>query len=98
MKQFSGIKSLSKRYADKYGLTYKEAELRIKEFLSVLREDLLDGSSDGVQFVDFLTLKKVKRKSKIGRDPRNPDKIYDIPPCIAIKCELGKKFKEELNS
>ena len=94
---FAGIKILTDRYAKMHNITKVEAERRIKEFAEVLREELLDEDSDGIQLIDFITLKKVERKPKLGRNPKAPEKTYEIPASIGIKCELGKSFNEELN-
>lgn len=80
-----------------YGITKVEAEKRIKELVEVVREELLDENSSGIQLIDFLTLKKMQRKEKLGRNPLEPEKTYVIPATMGIKCELGKTFNQELN-
>ena len=94
---FSGIKDLTERYSALKGITKKEAEDRVKDLIEVLRAELLDKSKDGIQFIDFITLKKKQRAAKKGRNPREPEKLYDIPAKIGIKAEVGKGFDKLLN-
>ena len=96
-KVYSDIKGLSRRYATISGVTLEESEARVKDFLSAMKQELLDKNLSGLKIVNFLMLKKISRKAKVGRNPKVPDKTYEIPEQIAIKCELGKEFKEELN-
>lgn len=96
MKQYEGITLLSRRYANKKGITIKEAELRIKDMFEVIEESFLDDSNDGIQIIDFLTLQKIVRKAKLGRNPRTKVEVM-IPERISIKAILGKKFDKDLN-
>lgn len=95
--KYSGITHIADSLAKKCDITKKEAENRVKDILSILEEELLDPEKDGVQFVDFLTLKKVERKAKLGRNPKNPNEVVSIPAQTSFKAELGKAFKKKLN-
>jgi nucleoid DNA-binding protein len=44
-----------------------------------------------------LTLRKVERKARKGRNPKNPEEEYEIPARLDIKCVLGKSLAEKLN-
>lgn len=94
---FAGVKALASRYAKKRMISQKEAERQMKAFFEVLHDELLNAENEGIQIIDFLTLKRVVRKSKIGRNPRQPGVEFVIPENVSIKCELGKTFKDELN-
>ena len=55
MKKYVGVNTLSKAYAKKYGVTVKEADTIVRNFIELFQESLLDPNFDGVQFIDFLT-------------------------------------------
>lgn len=93
--KYHGIKSLAELYAKKYGTTLKVAEERVKEMKDLLVEGIVDDNYDGIQFIDSLTLKRVIRKSKIGRNPKTKEEFY-IPERIGIKAEIGKNLAQKL--
>lgn len=95
MNRYHGIKSLAEIYAKKYGTTQKLAEERVREMIEILSDGLKDTEYDGIQFIDVLTLKKVNRKARIGRNPLTKVEVV-IPPRVGIKVELGKSFMNEL--
>lgn len=98
MRKYSGIDEITARLAEKRGITKKLAEEILRDFIEVLKEEFLNPSKNGIQFVDFITLKKVVRKSKLGRNPNNPQETFVIPEKIAIKASFGKKFDELINN
>ncbi len=97
MKNYSGIHAMIDAYAKANKCTKKEAEVSVRNTIAVLKQVLLD-SDDGIQLIDFITLRKIERKARVGRNPLNPEVQYTIPAFIGIKAELGKAFEEELNS
>jgi nucleoid DNA-binding protein len=97
MKNYAGTTILAQRFAKKSGRTFVTSESLVKEVLDVLEEVLLDPTLDGVQVIDFLTLQRVKRKARIGRNPRTKVKTT-IPERLDIKCILGKNFSENLRA
>ena len=96
MKNFEGITVLSKRYAERYQVSYNIARENILRTLVVLEESLLDESNTGIQLKDFLTLEKVVRKSKLARNPRTREEVL-IPERKAVKTSLGKRFDNLFN-
>ncbi|MBO8161073.1 MAG: HU family DNA-binding protein [Thermosipho sp. (in: Bacteria)] len=96
-KNFSGINDLANALAEKEKITKKEAKQRVYSFLEVLKNELLRSDKDGVQIIDFLTLEKVQRKEKIGRNPNNPEQEIIIPAHKTLKVKVGASFKEKLN-
>lgn len=93
--KYHGIKSLAELYAKKHGTTLKVAEERVKELKDLLVEGIVDDNYDGIQFIDSLTLKRVLRKGKIGRNPKTKEEYY-IPDRIGIKAEIGKNLAQQL--
>lgn len=97
MKKYVGVNTLSKAYAKKHGITVKEAESIVRNFVGLFQEALLDKEYDGVQFIDFLTLQRVHRKSKVGRNVHTNTPTI-IPEAVKLKVTLGKTFDNKLNS
>lgn len=93
--KFHGIKTLAEIYSKKHNTTLKLAEERVREFVDLLEEGLLDENYEGVQFINSLTLRKVQRKAKIGRNPKTKEEVV-IPPRLGIKAEIGKNFAQKL--
>ena len=97
MKKYVGVNTLSKAYAKKHEVTVKEAETVVRNFIELFQESLLDPNFDGVQFIDFLTLQRVHRKSKMGRNVHTNTPTV-IPEAVKLKVTLGKTFDNKLNS
>lgn len=97
MKKYVGVHALSKAYAIKHGVTVKEAEVIVRNMVGLLQESLLDPNFDGVQFIDFLTLQRVNRKQKVGRNVHTNTPTI-IPEAVKLKVTLGKTFDNQLNS
>lgn len=95
MNKYHGIKSLAEKYAEKHGVTQKCAEERVREMIDLLAEGLADPEYNGVQFIDVLTMKKVIRKAKVGRNPITKIEV-PIPERVGIKVEIGKSFASKL--
>lgn len=91
MKNYEGIKHLSERYAKEHNISKKEARTLVTNFIGILRESLADPTTDGVQFIDFITLEKVERKPKLARNPRTNVEMI-VPKRMGIKVSLGKTF------
>jgi nucleoid DNA-binding protein len=45
------------------------------------------------EFRDFGVFEVVRRKAKIGRNPKSPETPIPIPARKAMKFSLGRKFK-----
>lgn len=95
--KYTGISELATKYAMKHDITKKEADKRIRDILAVVKEELLSDETDGIQIIDFITLRKVVRNARVGRNPRNPKVEIKIPDKLDVKCILGKAFAKELN-
>ena len=95
--KYHGIKSLAEIYAKKHGTTQKLAEERVREMIDLLEEGLMDKNFNGIQFIDSITLKKVTRKSKIGRNPITKVEVV-IPDRIGIKTDISKNLLARLEN
>jgi integration host factor subunit beta len=63
----------------------------IQAFLDKMTECLSQG--DRLEFRDFGVFEVVKRKQKIGRNPKNAAVPIIIPPRSAVKFTPGKRMK-----
>ena len=93
--RFHGIKSLAEIYAKKHQTTQKLAEERVREMVELIEEGIADPNYNGIQFVDSITLRRVVRKEKLGRNLKTKEEIL-IPSRIGIKAEIGKNFSNRL--
>lgn len=94
--KYHGITSLTNSYRKKYKVTEEVARETIKNVLTVLEEAILDPNLDGVQIVDFLTIQKVHKKAKVGRNPRTKEEII-IEARNDLKVKTSQRIKNELN-
>lgn len=97
MRNYAGIDEITAKLAEKRGITKKLAEEFVRDFIEIMKEEFLNENRDGIQFVDFITLKKVIRKERIGRNPKNPEQTYKIPARVSLKASFGKKFEKLIN-
>lgn len=81
--------------AEKSGLTKKDAEAALNSFMKSVEEALVE--NDKVQLVGFGTFDVRERKARLGRNPRNPEEVIDIPASKAPVFKAGKALKELVN-
>lgn len=81
--------------AEKSGLTKKDVESALNAFMRSVEEALVEGEK--VQLVGFGTFDIRDRKSRLGRNPRNPEEVIDIPASKAPVFKAGKALKELVN-
>lgn len=81
--------------SEKTGLTKKQSELALNGFMQSVEEALVNG--DRVQLVNFGTFETRQRAERLGRNPRNPEEIIEIPASIAPVFKAGKALKEACN-
>ena len=68
-----------------------EVRLVVQSFLDCMTECLSDG--DRLEFRDFGVFEVVRRKQKIGRNPKNAAVPIVIPERKAVKFTPGKRMK-----
>ena len=90
----SGIKDLSKAYAQKYGVTLAEAETVVKNTLSVMTEAIENG---GVSYIGNFTIEAVQKSARVGRNPATKEE-FNIPASIGLRIRCGKQLKQRLNA
>ncbi|MFZ5966667.1 MAG: HU family DNA-binding protein [Bacillota bacterium] len=82
--------------AEKSGLTKKDAEAALNAFMKSVEEAL--AKDDKVQLVGFGTFDVRERKARQGRNPRDPQKVIDIPASKAPVFKAGKALKDMVNA
>ena len=78
--------------AEKSGLTKKDAEVALNSFMKSVEEALVE--NDKVQLVGFGTFDVRERKARLGRNPRNPEEVIDIPASKAPVFKAGKGLRQ----
>ena len=68
----------------------------VQAFLDKLTDCLSQG--ERLEFRDFGVFEVVKRKQKIGRNPKNADVPIVIPARSAVKFTPGKKMKYKIEN
>ena len=91
----SGIKDCAKAYSAKYGVSIAEAEVAVKNVLSVITDEIK--TNGGVSFIGNFTIEKVHRAERQGRNPATGE-AHTIPASVGLKIKLGKQLKSELNA
>ena len=76
------------------GLLRKDVEKILEIIFNEISDALLRG--ENVEIRGFGTYKKIKRKARIGRNPKN-SQIVQIPEKNAIKWKMSKTFFNRLN-
>ena len=82
--------------AEKSKLTKKDAEVALKAFIESVEEALENGEK--VQLVGFGTFETRARAARQGRNPRDPEKIINIPASKAPVFKAGKGLKDKVNA
>ena len=81
-------------YADKLGVTIKEAEANLMAFKETLTDVLSTG--EYVHISGFATFELREKNSREGINPKTGDKV-DIPACKTPVAKFSKSYKEVFN-
>ena len=85
-------KKLINAIAQEKGIHPSDVRHVIQAFLDKMTNSLSHG--DRLEFRDFGVFEVVKRKQKIGRNPKNAGVPIVIPARLAVKFTPGKKMKK----
>ncbi|MEM8629577.1 MAG: HU family DNA-binding protein [Chlamydiota bacterium] len=88
-------KKLIHKISQKKGLHPNDVRGVIQDFLDEMTESLSKG--DRLEFRDFGVFEVVRRKKKIGRNPKNASVPIVIPARNAVKFTPGKKMKQRID-
>ena len=81
--------------ATKTGISKKEAEYNLDAVLEVIEETLIDG--EDIKFVGFGSWNVKERAARIGRNPRNPQEVINVPSFKTVTFKPGKTLKDNIN-
>lgn len=84
-------KNLINSISQEKGIHPNDVRSVIQSFLDKMTERLAEG--DRLEFRDFGVFEVVKRRQKIGRNPKNAAVPIVIPARKAVKFTPGKKMK-----
>lgn len=87
---------IATEYAQKTGITVKEATQRVNDIVDVMVGFIADPEVDGVMFRNLFTITKVVKKARTGTVPINGAK-YETPSAQKLKISTGKIISEKLN-
>lgn len=79
---------------NKTGIAQKDVRVAVQKTLDAIAEALLRG--DNVELRNFGVFEVQHRKSRIGRNPNQPEKDVVIPARAVIKFKAGKELKAGL--
>ncbi len=85
-------KKLIQKISQMRGMHPNDVRNVIQAFLDAMTDTLSQG--DRLEFRDFGVFEIVKRKQKIGRNPKNAAVPIIIPPRNAVKFTPGKKMRK----
>lgn len=85
-------KKLIQVISQKKGMHPNDVRNVIQAFLDAMTDCLSVG--DRLEFRDFGVFEVVKRKQKIGRNPKNASVPIVIPARLSVKFTPGKKMKK----
>lgn len=81
-------------YADKLGVTIKEAETNLSAFIETVTDCLKNG--EYVHISGFATFDLKEKNAREGVNPLNSEKII-IPACKSPNAKFSKSYKELFN-
>lgn len=93
-RNYIGITELSKMYSAKLGISEREAEQRIFHFRQLLVEGLCNTSYDGIQFMNFVTLRRVTRAGRKVRKNLATMELVTMPPRVKLTARAGKVLQD----
>lgn len=88
------IKELSREFAEKAGISIKDAEAQVKTLGEVIAETLASGEEVTLFDLGKLKIKDVAER-EVLKNPRNPEEGKKVVPAHkAVKYSASKKAKE----
>lgn len=88
-------KKLINSIAQEKGIHPSDVRQVIQAFLDKMTDSLSSG--ERLEFRDFGVFEVVKRKQKIGRNPKNASVPIVIPERLAVKFTPGKKMRKRID-
>lgn len=86
---------LVNKVAENLEVSKKQTEEVINEFIEVIKGALQEG--EDVKLVGFGNFEIKEQGERVARDPRDPNKVINIPAKKVIKFKISKKLKNILD-
>ena len=89
-------RELAQKIHERLGRLYTANEMLecVQAMIDCMAETMLEGRH--IEFRDFGVFEVVERKARVGRNPRNPDETYEIPPRKVVKFKMARKLMDQL--
>jgi DNA-binding protein HU-beta len=81
--------------AEKTGSTLSTAHTVVQATLDTIQQALVDRRK--VEFRNFGVFRSVNRKARIGRNPKDTSRVYEIPAHTVVKFKMGSQLETALN-
>jgi nucleoid DNA-binding protein len=82
------------KIAEQTGIKQIDVNKCIQKFFELAMEALISG--ERLEFRDFGVFKVVKRMPKVGRNPKNPQQVVQIPERKVVVFKQGKMMKQKM--
>ena len=86
---------LVNKVAENLEVSKKQTEEVINEFIEVIKGALQEG--EDVKLVGFGNFEIKEQGERVARDPRDPNKVINIPAKKVVKFKISKKLKNILD-
>jgi DNA-binding protein HU-beta len=86
---------LINKVAENTGVSKKQTEEVVNEFMEVIKQALMEGEE--VKLVGFGNFEIKEQGERAARDPRDPNKVINIPAKKVVKFKISKKLKNILD-
>lgn len=86
---------LINKVAENTGVSKKQTEEVVNEFMEVIKQALMEGEE--VKLVGFGNFEIKEQGERVARDPRDPNKVINIPAKKVVKFKISKKLKNILD-
>ena len=83
------------RISKETGMIQQDVYAVIQKTLDYITDGLVEG--EHIEFRDFGVFEVCTRKSRIGRNPNQPDHVVQIPERRVVKFKPGKEMKKRIH-
>ena len=87
-------RNISNAVAEKIGITQSDAFEAVKATLDTLGEILAEGGH--IELRGFGVFEIITQRPRIGRNPRHPESIVQIPPRKVVKFRAGTELAAQV--
>ncbi|MGJ8678275.1 MAG: HU family DNA-binding protein [Akkermansiaceae bacterium] len=87
-------RDLVTQLSDKTGFTQADVTTIMDSMLDTVISELAKGNAVAIRNFGSFTVREVK--GKIGRNPKKPEQMVEIPPRAVVKFKVGKGMRERV--